>query len=258
MGVSRSASRAPAPLLFSFPLRYHARVILLSATNLHRAYGRRVALRGVDLAVSAGETLAVVGPNGAGKTTLLRCLAGVMRPTAGEILLEGTPVRGGDPASRAGIGLLSHRSMLYDDLTVRENLAFAARLYGLPDPLGAAHRALDEVGLLDRADDLPRALSRGLLQRAALARALLHHPRLLLLDEPFTGLDLAAADRLRDLLRARRPAGLGTIVVTHQVAEVWELATEVRALVAGQWVDAPGRDAPLETFLTRYREVAPA
>lgn len=231
---------------------------LLRATNLQRAYGPRVALRGVDLVVNAGDTLAVVGPNGAGKTTLLRCLAGVMRPTSGEILLDGRPVRGADAASRAAIGLLSHRSMLYDDLTIRENLDFAARLYGLTDATDAVQRALLEVELLDRAGELPRSLSRGLLQRAALARALLHQPRLLLLDEPFTGLDAAAADRLAELLRARRPAGLATVLVTHQVAEVWPLATEVRALVAGRWAQVPGRDAPLETFLTRYREVVPA
>lgn len=232
--------------------------LLLLATGLRRAYGARTVLHGVDLALAAGETLAIVGPNGAGKTTLLRCLAGLMKPSAGTITLDGRRLTPSDPGSRAGVGLLSHRSMLYDDLTVRENLLFAARLHGLPEPGAAADRALAQVDLLARAHDVPRALSRGLLQRAALARALLHAPTLLLLDEPFTGLDTAAADRLRALLRERRPAGLATVVVTHQVSEVWELATQVRALVAGRWAETPGREAALDAFLAHYREVVPA
>ncbi len=231
---------------------------LLEARGLRRAFGPRVVLRGLDVVLAAGETLAIVGPNGAGKTTLLRCLAGLMKPSAGEIRLDGRRLAPQEPDSRRAVGLLSHRSILYDDLTVRENLEFAARLYGLPDPHAAAARALEEVDLLHRAGDVPRTLSRGLLQRAALARALLHGPRLLLLDEPFTGLDAAAAERLRVLLRERRPAGLGTIVVTHQVGEVWDLCTRVQALVAGQWALTEGRELPLDDFLRRYREVVPA
>ena len=215
-------------------------------------------LSGLDLTLAEGETLAVVGPNGAGKTTLLRILAGLLRPSAGEVRLDGRSVRTADPASRAAIGLLSHRAMLYDDLTLQENLEFAARLHGLPDPAGAAREALAQVELDSRAGDSPRTLSRGLLQRAALCRALLHHPRLLLLDEPFTGLDVQAAERLRALLAARRPVGLGTIVVTHQVSEIWDLATRVLVLVGGRWVLEEGPDRSLDRFLARYREVLPA
>jgi heme ABC exporter ATP-binding subunit CcmA len=232
---------------------------LLLATGLRRAFGARVVLRGLDLALQPGETLAVVGPNGAGKTTLLRLLAGLIKPSAGRIELDGVTLSPAEPASRAKVGLLSHRSLLYDDLTVRENLEFAARLQGMGDPRGAAGAALEEVGLAHRAEDSPRTLSRGLLQRAALARALIHRPRLLLLDEPFTGLDALASERLQHLLRERRPQGLGTIVVTHQVSEVWDFADRVQALVAGQWaLEAQGRDAPLDQFLRRYREVVPA
>lgn len=206
---------------------------LLQATGLRRAFGERLVLDGVDLSLAEGETVAVIGPNGVGKTTLLRILAGLLRPSAGSVLLDGRPVRTADPQSRAAIGLLSHRAMLYDDLTLQENLEFVARLHGLRDPRKVAHEALEQVELLSRAGDSPRTLSRGLIQRAALARALLHAPRLLLLDEPFTGLDSAAAGRLTSLLAARRPAGLGTIIVTHQEHEARDIASRVLALRAG-------------------------
>ena len=240
---------------------------LLEVSGLSRAFGARTVLHGIDLQLAEGDCLAIVGPNGAGKTTLLRCLAGLMRPSAGRVVLDGKPVSGRDPSSRRSIGLLSHRPMLYDDLAVAENLAFAARLHGLDDPPGRARAALDAVGLAERSGDSPRTLSRGLLQRAALARALLHRPRLLLLDEPFTGLDAAASERLRGLLLERLPERLGTIIVTHQVQEVWDLATRVAALVGGRWSMAVARSevptpeawaSEAERFVARYREAVPA
>jgi ABC-type multidrug transport system ATPase subunit len=193
-----------------------------------------------------------VGPNAAGKTTLLRMLAGLMRPTAGEIRVLGQVLDRGSAPSRAAIGLLSHQSLLYDDLTLLENLTFTARLYGLNRPRDLAHTALVEAGLGDRADELPKRLSRGLLQRAAIARAVLHRPKVLLLDEPFTSLDAAAASWLRADLRARLAAGLGVVLVTHNLTEAWELASRVAVLVNGSWaVDEP-RTGTLDTFLPRY------
>jgi len=228
---------------------------LLEATGLWRAYGRRQVLRDLDLTVAAGEAVAVAGPNGAGKTTLLRVLAGLARPDRGEVRLEGRPLRRDDPQVRRAVGLVSHQTLLYDDLTLHENLTFAARLYGLPAPAAAARAALDEAGLGPRADESPRRLSRGLAQRAAIARALLHRPRLLLLDEPFTALDAAASERLRAELGARRQLGLGIVLVTHQLAEAWEVATRIAVLVEGRWACNEALAGSLEGFLPRYQEL---
>jgi heme exporter protein A len=225
---------------------------LLEARGLQRSFGRARILRGVDLSLGRGEALAVVGPNGAGKTTLLRLLAGLMRPTAGEIRVMGHPLARATAGTRRAIGLLSHQTLLYDDLTLLENLTFAARLYGLDRPREVAAGALDQAGLSDRAAELPRRLSRGLLQRAAIARALLHRPQVLLLDEPFTGLDAAAADRLRDDLRSRLGQGLGIVLVTHHLAEAWELASRVAVLVQGRWAAEEPRAGALDAFLPRY------
>ncbi len=225
---------------------------LLEARGLQRSFGRVRILRGLDLSLREGEALTVVGPNGAGKTTLLRILAGLMRPTAGHIRVLGQSLEGRSAHVRGAIGLLSHQSLLYDDLTLLENLTFTARLYGLERPREVAETALAEARLDDRANELPRRLSRGLLQRAAIARALLHRPKVLLLDEPFTSLDAAAADRLRADLGMRLAAGLGMVLVTHHLTEAWELATRVAVLVHGCWAAEEPRLGTLDAFLPRY------
>jgi heme exporter protein A len=225
---------------------------LLEARGLQRSFGRVRVLRGVDLSIRPGEALAVIGPNGAGKTTLLRLLAGLMRPTSGEIRVLGQPLVPGAAQTRRSIGLLSHQSLLYDDLTLLENLTFAARLYGLDGPQRLAEAALEQAGLRDRSAELPKRLSRGLLQRAAIARALLHDPTILLLDEPFTGLDANAADRLRAHLQTRLRHGLGVVLVTHHLAEAWDLASRVAVLVDGRWAADEPRAGALDSFLPRY------
>jgi heme exporter protein A len=231
---------------------------LLVAAGLSRAFGPLQALRGVDLSLDAGETLVVFGPNGAGKSTLLRLLAGIMRPTSGEIRVGGRLVRPGDAGSRRGIGLVSHQSFLYDDLSLLDNLVFAARLHGVRNPDAAARTALEEAGLGPRADESPRSLSRGLQQRVSIARALLHDPRLLLLDEPFTGLDSASAGRLRASLARRAGEGRAAVLVTHQLAEAWELATRIAVLSAGRWVIEEPRQGDYAAFAARAEALVDA
>ncbi|HEV8357484.1 MAG TPA: heme ABC exporter ATP-binding protein CcmA [Gemmatimonadales bacterium] len=231
-----------------------ARFPLLEAIGLERRFGAARVLRGVSLVVRPGECHLVVGPNGAGKSTLLRLLAGLARPTAGTVAIEGAPLAG-SPSRRRLIGLLSHQSHLYDDLSPAENLRFAARLYGLSDPGAAARERLAAVGLADRADDPVRRLSRGMVQRAAIARALLHSPRLLLLDEPYTGLDPHGSDQVTGLLRTELAAGRALVLVSHDVQESWDLASHAHALVRGSWAFTGPRGPSLDGLLRSYREV---
>jgi heme exporter protein A len=226
---------------------------LLEARGLQRRFGRVRILHGIDLSLGAGEAVAVIGPNGAGKTTLLRLLAGLMRPTAGEVRLLGKPLGRGSDQARRPVGFLSHQSLLYDDLTLLENLTFTARLYLLDQPREVARAALDAVGLSDRAGELPVRLSRGLLQRAALARTMLHDPPVLLLDEPFTGLDAPAADRLRSTLRSRLARGDGLVLVTHNLSDAWDLASRVLVMIEGRWVADEPRQGSLDSFAHRYQ-----
>lgn len=225
----------------------------LAARGLERRFGAARAVRGVDVTVDAGELLLVLGPNGAGKTTLLRMLAGLARPTAGTVAVEGRAVLG-NPAARRAIGLISHQTLLYDDLTAAENLRFAAGLYGLSDPDRVARAALDRVRLSTRADEPLRRLSRGMVQRVAIARALLHAPTVLLLDEPFTGLDAPSVGRVREVIQEQRAAGAAIVLVTHNPAEAWDLASHVGVLVQGRWAIHEPRPAGLEAFLERFAE----
>jgi heme exporter protein A len=233
----------------------HDGAFLLEARGLQRNFSRVRVLHGLDLSLGPAEALAVIGPNGAGKTTLLRILAGLMRPTAGEVRLLGQPLGRSTHHARRAIGFLSHQSLLYDDLTLLENLTLAARLYSMERPLETAHAALDAAGLADRVGEVPRRLSRGLLQRAALARTTLHNPRVLLLDEPFTGLDATASTRLRNDLQDRLSRGAGLILVTHTLSDAWELASRVAVLVRGRWAADEARSGTLESFLARYQRL---
>jgi heme exporter protein A len=200
----------------------------------------------------------VLGPNGAGKTTLLRLLAGLMRPSGGEVRVLGGRLNGASDRRRSAIGFLSHQSLLYDDLTLEENLIFAARLHGVARPRESAAAALSAAGLAERSAELPKTLSRGLLQRVAIARTLLHSPRILLLDEPFTSLDAIASERLRTELGMRLREGVGAVVVTHNLSEIWDLATRLAVLIDGRWAIEEARTGSVDIFLNRYHGMSRA
>lgn len=226
---------------------------LLQAKGIQRTFGAARVLRGIDLEAEPGSLQVILGPNGAGKTTLLRILAGLTRPTAGKVTVQGKTLRDG-PELRREIGLLSHQSLLYDDLTPLENLSYVARLYRLDNPGVVAAEALETVGLAQRGNDPVGRLSRGMVQRVAIARALLHRPRILLLDEPFTGLDPRAADRLVRLLAAQLTAGTAAIVVAHSLYDIWPVATRISVLVRGLWVIDEPRPEDRDGFLLRLHE----
>ena len=189
-----------------------------STVTLHdvsRLFGRRRALARTSATFRSGEIVGLLGPNGAGKSTLLNMVATLLKPSTGEVRYgEGTAATLGE-ALRARIGMLGHDLFLYGDLTARENLAFVAGVYGLPDTSALVDRALEVARLSDRANDRVSGFSRGLRQRLALERALLNSPRLLLLDEPFTGLDDESAEALKGRLRSARSAGAIVLMATH-------------------------------------------
>jgi heme exporter protein A len=204
----------------------------LRATGLAKRFGPLAALAPLDLALAPGETLAVLGPNGAGKTTLLRLLAGLMRPSAGEISFG---ARSESRAQRrARVGLVAHATFLTPQLTARENLVFAARLYGVASPGARAAELIAAHELGSFAERRAGELSRGMAQRVAIARALVHDPALLLLDEPFTGLDPRAAEKLAARLAAQRGSARACVLVTHELARAVELATHAVVLVRGR------------------------
>ena len=215
----------------------------VEAAALEKWYGPLPAVRGVSFALRAGEFLTVFGPNGAGKSTLLRMLAGAVRPTAGTAQVGGHAVGAADGGWRSQVGVLSHQSFLYGGLSAAENLRFYARLYHLRDAADRAGRALAEVGLWERRADRVQTFSRGMQQRLALARTLLHDPPVVLLDEPYTGLDPHAAETLRGVLARLRDEGRTAVLVTHNLSQGLELADRVAVQAGGRWVSDEPRAA---------------
>lgn len=199
-------------------------------------YGAVRALAGVDVRAAGREILAIVGPNGAGKTTLLRVLSGERRPDRGEVVLDGCRVSGSDAAWRARIGLVSHRTGLYEKLTVTENLRFFAALHGVARNERTLTTTLEAVGAGGLATRRIEVLSRGQRQRVALARSLLHDPEVLFLDEPFTGLDPEGAAGLERALASRRDGGSAVVLVTHDLRRGLRLADRVVVLRRGRKV----------------------
>jgi heme exporter protein A len=216
-----------------------AGVAAIELQGLERNYGDRAALAGVTLTVPAGATLAVFGSNGAGKTTLLRVLAALLRPHAGSAQVLGSNLPDDAWKVRGQIGYLGHDSLLYRDLTVRQNLLFHARLHKLPSE--HVEEALAQVGLEHRAHDPVRELSRGMVQRAAVARATLHDPAVLLLDEPRANLDPKAAEQLEPLIG--RPSKRTRVIASHDVDAALAEADLALGLKAGRQAFAGKADA---------------
>jgi len=222
----------------------------LAVIDLARHYGRRKALAQVNFTCGAGDIIGLLGPNGAGKSTLLNILATLISPSRGRVEYGDRTAAQGGAEVRGRIGMLGHDLFLYPELTARENLVFFARLYGLPDAEAVAQARLARAGLADRGDDLVLGFSRGMRQRVALERALLHDPRLVLLDEPFTGLDQASTAALVARLRERQQAGCILVIATHDLDVADGLLSRAIYLKNGRIV---GSDDDSRGLSERYR-----
>jgi heme exporter protein A len=218
--------------------------------GVSRHFGRRRALAKTTLAFRAGEIAGLFGPNGAGKSTLLGVLSTLVRPTSGEVRYGGATARALGDGLRARIGVLGHDLFLYGDLTARENLEFFGKLYGLDRLDDRVPRALEAARLTDRAGDRVSGFSRGLRQRLALERALLHAPRLVLLDEPFTGLDDESTALLSDRLRQLRASGAIVLMATHDFESADDLIDRMICLREGRVREVPPDASALRI---RYR-----
>jgi len=222
--------------------------------DVKRRFGAAPVLRGVDLVVGRGECVAMFGPNGAGKSTLLRTLAGLLRADSGTVRLFGHALPA-DGALRRRVGYLGHDAFLYRDLDARENLDYYGRLYGVKDR-ARAEKLLADVGLSHTGERRVAGFSRGMQQRLGLARALLHEPELLLLDEPLTGLDPEGASLLTGILRGLAAGGVTVMMATHDIDRALESAT--RAIIVGRgrvaWDSGPGAAPDGATMALRYGE----
>ena len=219
--------------------------LAISAAGLRKDYGDRSVLRGVDVSVPWGQTAVLFGPNGAGKTTLLRILAGLSRPDADEIQLAGLRMRRSGARTRTLVGFVGHQTLLYNDLTCRENLVFYAKLYGVDHPQTRIDNVLAQLNLADRADRRVRTLSHGMQKRLSVARAILHEPAVLLLDEPESGLDTDSVASLGELLTDWSASGKTALLTTHstEIGRAW--ADRVFRLERGRLAEEtpPDRDA---------------
>lgn len=228
---------------------------MIEISGLTKQYGLNLVLRGVNLRLQQGEFVTLVGANGAGKSTLLRIVATLAQPTDGVVKIGGWPLPKHAAKVRQHLGLVSHQSLLYRDLSAETNLLFTAKLYQLDNPQDRVRAALKRVGLATRERDPVRSFSRGMVQRLTIARATLHSPDVLLLDEPYTGLDQDASQLLDRLLQREREAGRTILMITHDLLRGWQLADRIAILSRGKIAREVKRGSLTDTdFLNLYRE----
>ena len=228
---------------------------MIQIENVTKSFGTLVALRGINWEVKPGEFWIVVGPNGAGKTTLMKIIATLSHPSSGSVIFSeshsNTKIE-----IRQQIGYIGHQSFLYPNLSAEENLKFYARMYKLKNAAEKISKLMAQVELLDRKDDLVRNFSRGMQQRLTIARALLIEPKVILLDEPFSGLDQQGIDLFHQLLQSLISPSRIIIMITHNLQLGWKLATHYALMAGGKFVDQ-GRcqEITFEAFKQRYREL---
>ncbi len=206
----------------------------IEVKRLIKAYGEHYALRGIDMSVKWGEFLAIFGPNGAGKTTLLKVLATIVKPSSGGVSVAGFDLREDAVKVRHRIGVVFHQPLLYDDLSAYENLRFYGRMYEVPDLKDRINQLVAQVGLESRLHDPVRTLSRGMQQRLAIARALIHDPPILLLDEPGTGLDQQASAMLADIIISTLTKQRTVIMTTHSLEQGAALGNRIMIMADGK------------------------
>lgn len=206
---------------------------MIEVKKLVKRFGLKTVLRGVDFQVQPGEFVALLGPNGAGKTTFLRILASLSRPSMGIVDIAGYSLPKQAAAVRARLGVVSHLPLLYEDLTAEENLTFYARMYGIQNASARITEVLEMVGLEARRRDLVRTFSRGMQQRLAIGRAVLHDPDVMLFDEPYTGLDQDASSMLDGVLQTVAGQGRTVVMTSHDLARAEDLATRFDILSRG-------------------------
>jgi len=228
---------------------------MIEVRKLVKRFGLKAVLRGVDFAVKPGEFVALLGPNGAGKTTFLRILASLSRPSTGEVIVAGSKLPHEAAQVRARLGVVSHLPLLYPDLTAEENLLFYARMYGIIDPQLRITEVLHMVGLENRRKDLVRTFSRGMQQRLAIGRAVIHDPEVMLFDEPYTGLDQDASEMLDEVLRSVAAQGRTVVMTSHDLARAEDLATRFDILSRGVIAaSAKQKDLKKTNLLAFYKQ----
>ena len=228
---------------------------MITVKRLVKRFGLKTVLRGVDFNVQPGEFVALLGPNGAGKTTFLRILASLSRPSLGDVNIAGYKLPHEAAQVRARLGVVSHLPLLYGDLTADENLRFYARMYNIQDYELRVTEVLEMVGLDTRRRDLVRTFSRGMQQRLAIGRAVLHDPDVVLFDEPYTGLDQDASSMLDDVLRTVAAKGRTVVMTSHDLARAEDLATRFDILSRGVIsASASRKDLKRTNLLAFYKQ----